>query len=402
MLLSEILSASPEKLVEVFYSLCPLEMLFGLLQHEELETRTTVLKIVDLYIKNPTIAMAFAKLKGFALTGQILKAYPVPESLLGVLFCMLLGKPTHLPDPTTAGNSEKPHGEISSFLKSNKNASTEVPEESGAERKVGGGKTTTRSQHFSVSANILGQLTEEIVLQHPEVMATILIALENPSISEYLRHSAIKTLHDIFLQNDEVKDLFIGNALIKLLCDLFVTGYQCKTFALWMPVEVSPQQRMIQSAGNIQLTRRKRIASRSKLAQSVSEEGVRYRDALLPMRTEFGLKSEEKESTQPLHSPSFKEEKAEELKEEEDEDEDEAVEDEDSEKFDWSFEEDLLCFLKAIALYGCTVSSNFKSGVVLVHDVLLVSPPSLLSSFILTPPLLLSPSLPLLLMCVPP
>lgn len=314
-----------------------------------------MLKILDLYIKNTSIAAAFAKMKGFALVGQIMKGYAVPEEVLGVLFCMLLGKPTHLttnrPGATTTTNNTAGNPE-------------------GA-----GSPSSNYGKHFSVSGNFLGQLNEEVILQHPEVLATILIVLENMSIAEDLRHSAVKTLHDIFLQNDDVKDLFIRNSLVKLLCDLFITGYACKNLPFQNPssstpsssVVVAPNPWMSMSADSIGLKKRGLISPASKSLRVVPSQS-QVLDSLHPLRQLYETSptpttdppekegeslAEDNSTTTPATTPG-------EMQEEE-------------EPIDWDFEEHLLCFLKAIALYGCTSSSNYKNGALLTHDVLLVS-----------------------------
>jgi hypothetical protein len=72
---------------------------------------------------------------------------------------------------------------------------------------------------------MLGKLgEEEVVLQHPAALACILMLLGGSHVARSTRHSSIKTLHDIFLQNDLVKDLFIRNSLVELLCDLLSVG----------------------------------------------------------------------------------------------------------------------------------------------------------------------------------
>jgi hypothetical protein len=114
----------------------------------------------------------------------------------------------------------------------------------------------------SVTLNFLGKLSDEdIVLQHPGAMTTILVlvgrycltsrlndrrprpqhpcdpGLEKlmlffhvPRLSSHFimpntRHAAIKTLHDIFLQNDPVKDQFISNHLIGTLHRLHLDAF---------------------------------------------------------------------------------------------------------------------------------------------------------------------------------
>jgi hypothetical protein len=74
---------------------CTLQTLLSLLQHDDVETRIILMKILDVFLRSLPLRLAFEKMRGFTLVGDLLKTFPVTEELLGVVFCMLLGKPTH-------------------------------------------------------------------------------------------------------------------------------------------------------------------------------------------------------------------------------------------------------------------------------------------------------------------
>jgi len=71
-----------------------MEMLLALMQNECESTVILLLKLLDLYLKQPPLALRFKKAQGFQLLGEILRNFPVTEDILAVLLGMLLGKPT--------------------------------------------------------------------------------------------------------------------------------------------------------------------------------------------------------------------------------------------------------------------------------------------------------------------
>ena len=71
-----------------------MEMLLALLQNEVDTTRVLLLKLLDIYLKQPPLATRFKRANGFQLLGEILRSYTVSEEILAVLFGILLGKPT--------------------------------------------------------------------------------------------------------------------------------------------------------------------------------------------------------------------------------------------------------------------------------------------------------------------
>jgi hypothetical protein len=97
-----------------------------------------LLKILDLFIRNPTISAKFESIKGFHLLAEVqqIESLKVSEELFGILFCILLGKPAH-----------------------------RFP-----------------STDFSISSYFLGQVTD-VILQHPGAMVPILVLVGAEHIS---------------------------------------------------------------------------------------------------------------------------------------------------------------------------------------------------------------------------
>ncbi|EGG15238.1 BEACH domain-containing protein [Cavenderia fasciculata] len=184
-LLLDILSKSEITVVEEFHSLCSLESIFGLIVNETIATRILFIKIIDLYLHIPSILALFQKMKGFHLLGHQLHSNHLTEDIFGILFCILFGKPYNSDiDPT-----------------------------------------------LSVSMNmyLLGQISSDIELKYPGVIATILIILQG--CSSKAQHIVIKMIHNIFLQNDQFKQTLLDQDLIPRLVDILSSNFTKRSAA---------------------------------------------------------------------------------------------------------------------------------------------------------------------------
>ncbi len=143
--------SSKDAVTEMFSEVCSLEILFSILKTSSLPAHILLLKIMDLFLRNATIRGKFEQMKGFHLLAQVqqTESLDVSEELFGVLFCILLGKPAHR------------------FPQSD----------------------------FTISSYFLGQINDDISLQHTAAMVPILalVAAENVSMKTH----SLLTLVDI-------------------------------------------------------------------------------------------------------------------------------------------------------------------------------------------------------------
>lgn len=158
-----------------------LEVLFALFRSDSLRTRILLLKIVDIFLHIPAFRSRFQLTKGFQVLGTLIAPFSVSEELFGVLFSILLGKPAHKYQPTEPMRTYFP-----------------------------------------------GHLTADSTTRHPAAIYPILMLVSSESIAPNLQHLVLKTLHDMFLQSDDIKDLFLEHELNKLLCDLFLPELERK------------------------------------------------------------------------------------------------------------------------------------------------------------------------------
>ena len=82
------------------------------------------------------------------------------------------------------------------------------------------------SEYFATGHHV----TDEM-LKRPECVVTILLALTNASLSQALKHSVLRVLHDIFLHLDKGKLQLIKNDAIELLSALLASEYEHKHLA---------------------------------------------------------------------------------------------------------------------------------------------------------------------------
>lgn len=81
----------------------------------------------------------------------------------------------------------------------------------------------------------MGQLSGDVVIQQPAAITPILELAGSPDITPELQHTVIKTVHDLFLQNDSVKCLFLDHDLTRLLCNLLCSKLE-RTVKLGVPL----------------------------------------------------------------------------------------------------------------------------------------------------------------------
>eukprot|EP01114_Cavostelium_apophysatum_P014246 TRINITY_DN3646_c0_g1_i2.p1 TRINITY_DN3646_c0_g1~~TRINITY_DN3646_c0_g1_i2.p1 ORF type:complete len:2996 (+),score=922.89 TRINITY_DN3646_c0_g1_i2:247-9234(+) len=259
----DILAASSEKfrVIEQFAEVCTMEVLLALMRTDSLPTRILLLKILDMFLRLPTLSYKFQLMKGFNLLGNLLAgASSVSEELFGVLFCILLGQPAY------------------------------------------------RFQENQIRAYFLGQMSGDVSIAQPAALVPILILVESGDITIELQNAVIKTLHDLFLQNDQVKDMFLENNLVKLLCDLFAPELERK-----VPY----------------------LDDNEDEAEFLEDLGIQDEDEEVP-------DNENNTEISTATKAALRRERI------------------------WKTEETVLAFLKAISLYGCMAAS----GIALIDDIL--------------------------------
>lgn len=173
------MSKDYEFILDIFNSICSIETLFVLLRTDSSAIQIRLLKILDLILHSPSNMIVFEEVKGFALLGTALISAPVSNQVFGILFSMLLGKPA------------------------NKYPETDQP--------IG---------NYFISSNISPV--------HPAAINPILILLRGEPTTDEMRLPVVKTLYFLFLQSDSVKEAFLSNQLIDLLCDLFLSELEKK------------------------------------------------------------------------------------------------------------------------------------------------------------------------------
>ncbi len=105
---TEIVAGDTTQAVKAIEAIMSLEIILALMQNEEEETRVILLKLLDVLLRSSQLRLQFAKMKGWALLGDLLKPFSVSEELLAVLFAMLLGKPTHAYNAPNVGPGISP------------------------------------------------------------------------------------------------------------------------------------------------------------------------------------------------------------------------------------------------------------------------------------------------------
>ncbi|KYR01680.1 BEACH domain-containing protein [Tieghemostelium lacteum] len=176
-LMIDILSKADNSILEEFHSICSIETIFGLLIDESIQTRLLFLKIIDICLHSPMISQKFEKMKGFHLLGHQLCSFKMSEELFGVLFCILFGK------------------------------------------------ASTNQDMLGVSMRMyfLSQISDS-EMKYPGAIITILITLCNCTFST--QHILIKMIHNIFLQNDQFKNIMLENELVPRLVDILASNFQ--------------------------------------------------------------------------------------------------------------------------------------------------------------------------------
>mmetsp|Transcript_362 Transcript_362/g.1054 ORF Transcript_362/g.1054 Transcript_362/m.1054 type:complete len:1779 (-) Transcript_362:1128-6464(-) len=185
-------TAGPALSAAFFESCCPVELLLSLLQSPSLSTRVAVLRLLHLFVRSsPTLRAQFERVQGFVVLASVLSAHALSEELLGILFCMLLGKP------------------VGWYLRSVR-------------------RSPSSSAAGCIKKAFLGKLDGITALFCPRAAITILALLHSPDLPAELRYYSLKTLHDVFLQSDDAKRSLIDTGLIQRLCDLLPPLYECQ------------------------------------------------------------------------------------------------------------------------------------------------------------------------------
>lgn len=171
--------ASTSTLITFFSEICTKEVILTLLQTPHLSSRIILLKILQVYLRVPALSAQFSRSDsqskgcgGFRILGEVLRRYDPHDEVLSVLFSIMLGKPV----------------------------SYHVLRVSGVTRED---KTETR-------------------VEHPNIVATILVLLNACSTPTSKKHTVLQLLHDISLHSDEATQGFLQAGLIEHLGHHFV------------------------------------------------------------------------------------------------------------------------------------------------------------------------------------
>jgi Neurobeachin/BDCP, DUF4704 alpha solenoid region len=185
-------NAGPALSAAFFEHCCPIKLLLSLLQSPSLSTRVAVLRMVHLFVRSSHQMRAqFQRLNGFVVLATVLGAHELSEELLGILFCMLLGKP------------------VGWYLRSVR-------------------RSPSSSTAGSIKKAFLGKMDGVTSLSCPRAMLTILQLLHSAHLSASLRYYSLKTMHDVFLQSDEAKQSLIEVGMVRRLCELLPPLYECQ------------------------------------------------------------------------------------------------------------------------------------------------------------------------------
>eukprot|EP01119_Soliformovum_irregulare_P013684 TRINITY_DN3666_c2_g1_i3.p1 TRINITY_DN3666_c2_g1~~TRINITY_DN3666_c2_g1_i3.p1 ORF type:complete len:2431 (-),score=776.48 TRINITY_DN3666_c2_g1_i3:1776-9068(-) len=316
--LLELLVSGGETVMDRFSQLCSLDVLFGLIRTDSLVNRIYIIKILDLVLQDPKIYESFEMMKGFHLLGNFMAPYSLSEELFGTLFCMLLGKPAH--KYTDA----------------------------------------THLRPFLVNCTSPG-----ISISKPSAIYPILVLVGAEQATPMLQHTVIKSLHDLYLQNDQVKQNFMVNDVIRLLCDLFSTELDRKEMTVR---ENMGRKILFSSPGNLG-----RRTSDSPVARRPSTD-VHRTSLQDEVQLEKGKDFDEffsDEEKKPEEKKGGKIQVGEIEISEEDipEDDPENIPQISPREGDdqWIVEEDIIAFLKAVTLHGCMTNNDIS----LVDDTLI-------------------------------
>ncbi|PRP88292.1 BEACH domain-containing protein [Planoprotostelium fungivorum] len=177
--------------LEAIHEFMGFDTLFALLQSEVVRNRVIVLQLISLYVMRlPQFSTEFDNLKGYHVMSCILENYnQVSEEQFGVLFHMLLGQGS--------------------------------PINSKGERVI---DATTVRRH------LLGHYDRSVKLVNPAAILPIMTMAGCDQESKYnnRQHSIIKALHNLFLQNDQVKEQMMNQDVVVLLVALLSTEYAKK------------------------------------------------------------------------------------------------------------------------------------------------------------------------------
>jgi hypothetical protein len=78
---------------------------------------------------------------------------------------------------------------------------------------------------------------ESLKLEHPEAVASIILAATSCHIENSLHHLIIKVLHDLFLHSDQIKMHFLQHNAIEFLCSTLVILFEHKIAVIKQSIE---------------------------------------------------------------------------------------------------------------------------------------------------------------------
>lgn len=174
--------ATPGPLLMFFNDVCTKEVLLTLLQTPHLSSRVILLKIVEVYLRIPSLAAQFGRIdstkpdsrscNGYRILGEVLRKYEPHDEVLSILFSIMLGRPV--------------------------------------------------SYHILKISGVTREDKSETQVAHPEIVSTLLILLTSCSTPASKKHTAIQLLHDISLHSDEATQGFLQAGLVEHLTQHFV------------------------------------------------------------------------------------------------------------------------------------------------------------------------------------
>lgn len=174
--------SSTSTLSTFFNDVCTKEVLLTLLQTPHLSSRVILLKIVEVYLRIPSLAAQFGRVdsmkpesrgcSGYRILGEVLRKYEPHDEVLSILFSIMLGRPV--------------------------------------------------SYHIFKISGVTREDKSETYVAHPEIVSTILVLLTSCSTPASKKHTVIQLLHDISLHSDVATQGFLQAGLVEHLTQHFV------------------------------------------------------------------------------------------------------------------------------------------------------------------------------------
>ena len=178
-LVLNMLSKANSSTISTFFTeVCTKEVLLTLLQTPHLSSRTTLLKILQIYLQTPHLAAQFGRTDGFkgysgyTILGEVLRRYEPHDDVLSILFSIMIGRSV--------------------------------------------------SYHILKISGVPREDKKETHVSHPEIISSILVLLTSCHTQTSKKHTVIQLLHDLALHSDDATQGFLQAGLVQNLCRHFV------------------------------------------------------------------------------------------------------------------------------------------------------------------------------------